>query len=145
MIITDAFLGEHAVLHAMFAHIDKSLADASFAELKSQGALLAAALASHAALEEELLFTQLEPEIGPQGPLAVMRHEHEVIENSLDKLEGVENQDAARQLLSHTVTTARSHFMKEEQILFPIAISTLSTAILSELGNRWAQARELQV
>ena len=145
MIITDAFLGEHAVLHAMFAHIEKTHIDASLAQLKSEGALLAAALASHAELEEEILFSRLEPEIGPQGPLMVMRREHEIIEGALESLVSEQNVEAARQLLSTAVQTAKSHFMKEEQILFPMANSALSLETLSELGEQWAKARHLQV
>jgi iron-sulfur cluster repair protein YtfE (RIC family) len=144
MLITDALLGEHAVLHAMFIHLDQTLKIGSLAELKSQGSLLAAALSSHAELEEELLFARLEPEIGAQGPLAVMRQEHEVIDGSLVKLKSAEEAESARQLLSLTVNTAKAHFLKEERVLFPMACSALTPETLAELGTEWAKARGFQ-
>lgn len=53
MKITDALLGEHAVFYAQFEHLRQSLpvADA-LTQVHSQGAMLAAALATHAHLEE---------------------------------------------------------------------------------------------
>jgi len=57
MVITDAFLGEHAVFYAQFEHMEQIIPSTeSLSEVKSQGAMLASALRGHAQLEEELLF-----------------------------------------------------------------------------------------
>jgi hemerythrin-like domain-containing protein len=144
MNITDALLGEHAVFYALFTHLEQSVPTADKPALvKSQGAMLAAGLASHANLEEELLFKTLEKQIGSGGPLAVMRMEHEEIEQSLERLPGVEELDQARELLLHVVATAREHFAKEEKILFPLASQTLSHDTLSSLGDQWAAHRAI--
>ncbi len=144
MKITDALLGEHAIFYAQFDHLEQTVPVAdTIALVKSQGAMLAAGLAGHANLEEELLFKTLEKQIGSEGPLAVMRMEHEEIEQSLERLPGVEELDQARELLLHVVATAREHFAKEEQILFPLASQTLSIDTLNELGAQWAASRAI--
>lgn len=142
MNITDALLGEHAVFYAVFTHLEQFIPTAETAVMvKAQGAMLAAALATHANLEEELLFKTLEKQIGPEGPLAVMRLEHDEIEGSLERLPGVEELNQARDLLLHVVSTAREHFSKEEQILYPLASQSLSQEILTDLGTQWAVNR----
>ena len=142
MIITDAFLGEHAVFYALFMHMEQSIPAAdTLSQVKSQGAMLAAALASHAHLEEDLLFKTLEPHIGSTGPLAVMRMEHDQIEGGLERLPTVQDLEQARELLLQIVEVARGHFSKEEQILYPLASRTLSTETLIDLGAQWAMRR----
>ncbi len=142
MIITDAFLGEHAVFYALFLHMEqtKPTADA-LAQVKSQGAMLAAALAGHAHLEEDLLFKTLEPHIGSMGPLAVMRMEHNQIEGGLERLPAAQELEQARELLLQVVEVARGHFAKEEQVLYPMASQALSTETLIDLGAQWAARR----
>jgi len=74
MKITDAFLGEHGVFYAQFSHLEQTVPNtAALGEVQAQAALLTAALETHAHLEEELLFSTLEPHLGQGGPLAVMR------------------------------------------------------------------------
>ncbi len=142
MKITDAFLGEHAVFYAQFKYLEQSIPAAdALAQVKSQGAMLAAALASHAQLEEELLFTTVEPHIGALGPLAVMRMEHEQIEGALERLPAVQDLEEARALLLQVVENARAHFAKEEQTLYPTAIQALDAAALAQLGTQWAARR----
>ena len=144
MKITDALLGEHAVFYAQFDHLEQAIPDAnSVAQVKSLGAMLAAALASHAQMEEELLFTTLEPHIGSMGPLAVMRKEHDEIEKSLESLPAIQEVDQARDLLLKVVTVAREHFPKEEQALYPIANKTLTAETMIDLGAQWAACRAI--
>ncbi len=146
MKITDAFLGEHGVLYALFNHLEQTVPIAeSLSLVKSQGAMLAAALASHAQLEEELLFSTLEPIIGSTGPLAVMRMEHEQVEQAVESLPAVQELEEAQTLILQLITVARNHFAKEEQILFPLAAQSLSAETLTELGERWAAARAVAV
>ena len=144
MKVTDAFLGEHAVFYAQFNYMEEMIPVAtSVLEVKTQGAMLKSALAGHAQLEEELLFKNLELHIGPQGPLAVMRAEHDEIERSLESLSGTQELAQAQVLLLKVIEVARNHFAKEEQILYPIAHQTLSSEILSDLGSQWAVQRSI--
>jgi hemerythrin-like domain-containing protein len=69
--------------------------------------------------------------------------EHQEIEQSLERLPGVEELDHARELLLHVVATAREHFAKEEKILFPLASQMLSHDELSSLGDQWAARRAI--
>lgn len=89
MKVTDALLGEHGVVYAQFDYLEKNIPHAEDLTLvKSPGAMLTAALAPHAHLEDELLFIALAAHIDPQfGPLAVMRAEHDEIEGNLQRLQ----------------------------------------------------------
>ena len=146
MKITDAFLGEHAVFYAQFGYMEQVIPGAtSVMQVKTQGAMLKAALEGHAKLEEELLFKNLESHIGPQGPLAVMRAEHDEIERSLESLPSIQELAQAQALLLKVIEVARNHFAKEEQILYPIAQQTLSPENLSDLGSEWAAHRSVNL
>jgi len=142
MIITDAFLGEHAVFYAQFEHMGQIIpATESLSKVKTQGAMLASALRGHAQLEEELLFQILEPHIGAMGPLAVMRSEHDQIESAFESLPDQKELGQAQELLLTVISTARNHFAKEEQILYRMAKQALSPEQLSDLGDQWAKRR----
>jgi hemerythrin-like domain-containing protein len=43
----------------------------------------------------------------------------------------------------HTITLARQHFAKEEQVLFPMAQQVLDDQELFELGAQWAKGRKV--
>jgi len=146
MKITDAFLGEHAVFYAQFDHMEQTIPVAdSLEQVKTQGLMLTSALKGHAQLEEELLFKNLELHIGPTGPLAVMRAEHNQIEQSLESLPDAQSLGQAQDLLLKVIAVARNHFAKEEQILYRLALQTLSTEILSDLGTQWAEQRAVHL
>ena len=139
--ITDALLGEHAVIYALLGHLT-SRPFGSAEEARIQAAELAAGLATHAHLEDELLFVALEGPLGPNGgPLAVMRAEHAEVEGTLERLAQVEDVGEAAELAGHLVTVAREHFAKEEQVLFPMAEELLGEDVLRGLGERWAAVR----
>ena len=62
MRITDALLGEHAVFYGLLDRMASLLSsECELVELKAATGLLAPLLASHARLEEELLFSTLAP------------------------------------------------------------------------------------
>jgi iron-sulfur cluster repair protein YtfE (RIC family) len=147
MKVTDALLGEHGVFYAQFDYMEKNVPHAQdLALVKSQGAMLAAALAPHAHLEDELLFIALEAHLDPQsGPLAVMRMEHNEIEGSLERLQKRQDLAEAKNLLLHAIQTARAHFAKEEQVLFPLAGQMLEAGKLVQLGAKWAERRKVSV
>jgi len=144
MMITEALRGEHGVLNALLEHLEVRLTDAGdLTLLQRLGAMLQAALASHANLEEELLFTALDPHMGGAGPLAVMRMEHQEIEGALAKLPQAADLAEARGLLGQVINTANAHFAKEEQVLFPISNRLLGEAELIRLGTQWADHRRV--
>lgn len=146
MKVTQAFLGEHAVFYAQFEHLEKNLPRAESHEwVVAQSLLLQSAVATHAQLEEELLFSVLEPHTGQGGPVAVMRMEHEEIESALDAIPFTPDLDAARSSLQRVIQVARQHFAKEEQILFPMADQFLNLEELERLGDRWAERRHVDV
>ena len=147
MKVTDAFLGEHGVFYAQFDHLERAVPEATTpAQVRAHAAFLAAALASHARLEDELLFTALEPRLGAQGgPLAMMRTEHDEIEGGLSRLPGLEGLAEAQDLLLHVVRVARGHFAKEEQVLYPMAEQVLGAGTLGHLGADWARQRKVVV
>ena len=146
MKLTDALLGEHGAIYALFNHLEEVLPRLeSLKEVQLAAAELSAVLVSHARIEEELLFPALEAHIGPAGPLSVMREEHTEIDQSLDDVAKAKARDEAVRRLEYLIEVARDHFAKEERALFNIARQALSGDELEELGDRWADIRRVAV
>lgn len=143
MLITDALLCEHGVFYLLFQHIEQALPVLdSTAALQNRFAALSFALESHARLEDELLFSALEPHLGTQsGPLVVMRMEHDQIVNLLERIPSAPDLVQGRALASQMIEVSRSHFQKEEQVLFRMARRFLGEDELSVLGAKWAARR----
>lgn len=140
MKITEAFLQEHHQFYDQLDRLERAAkTDGSLAAIQSQVAPLVATLMPHARLEDELLFAELEPQLGPVGPLSVMRMEHDEIDETLASLQATEDPATAKHLVLHVVDVARQHFLKEEQVLFPMAEQVLSADTLERLGNVWAE------
>lgn len=138
MKITDAFLGEHAMLYTQFDHLGQAAPAAeTLAIAQSLAASLTATLTNHAHLEDELLFSVL----GPIGPVVVMRMEHEQIEGLLGWISVAQELRQAQGLLQQALQVARSHFAKEEQVLFPLAEQMLEQSLLVDLAAQWAERR----
>lgn len=146
MKITDAFLAEHAMLYAQFDYLQQATpAAANLAVVHSQAATMTATLASHAHLEDELLFATLDAQMGPMGPVAVMRMEHDQIEALLEQVLAAQELAAAQRLMQQTLQLARIHFAKEEQVLFPMAQQVLDERTLTQLAGQWAQRRGVPI
>lgn len=141
MKITDALCGEHAVLYSMFDYLEQTLKD-NPQTAPALSAMFTDAVVSHAQMEDELLFTTLEPHLGQMGPLQMMRMEHREIEHLLETLlpQAKDADDAAR-LLLQAIQIAHLHFNKEEQVLFVMAQHVLGAAGLAQLGQQWAGQR----
>ncbi len=140
--LTDALLGEHGIFYALFDQIEAVTAAAtSVAQIQGATGTLSAVVLSHANLEEELLFPALEMHIGTTGPLAVMRSEHDQIEQALRQIEAAQNLDDGADCVARALSILRDHFQKEEEVLFSIARQTLDEETLIRLGNAWAEAR----
>ncbi len=146
MKITEALLGEHGVFYAQFEHLERAVPTAeTLAQVQSQMALLSAALDTHARLEDRLLFTALDPYLGPVGPLAVMRMEHDQIEGLFGRISQASNLPEAQGLTLQLLRIAQDHFAKEERVLFPMAAQILAPETLSELGVRWSEQRRVAI
>src|SRR3990170_8198790 len=142
MRITDAFVGEHAVLYPQLAVVElAAVRYAKVEEAQAHAALLAGALASHAALEEEILFVEMDPLAEAEEHLALMREEHRDIEGSIDRAAQTPDLGEARDLLLHVIDVARPHFAKEEDVLFPMAEQAFPEETLLRLGSEWASRR----
>jgi hemerythrin-like domain-containing protein len=146
MKITDALLGEHGAFYAQFDRLEETLPHTtSVGEVREQAALLAAALVSHAQLEDTLLFERMRSAGGDEGLLGTMEAEHTTIAGLLMRAQGSQDVSAARDDLLEAVTLARDHFAKEEQVAFPMAENIIGTAGLTALGARWSARREVFV
>lgn len=143
MKITDAFLGEHGVFYAQFDWIEEALAVRPDLDcIHHLAGMLASALASHAALENELLLDPAEAEAGPDvGPFRVMRREHDEIETLVEQAVRADDPAAARRDLAEAIRRARDHFEKEEKAAFPMAESVLGNERLREAGRAWGRRR----
>jgi len=146
MKITDALLGEHGAFYAQFDRIEETVPHTtSVGEVREQAALLAAALISHAQLEDTLLFERMRSAGGDEGLLSTMEAEHTEIAGLLTRAQGCPDVAAARDDLLEAVALARDHFAKEEQVAFPMAESIIGAAGLTALGARWSARREVFV
>ncbi len=145
MKITEALLGEHGVFYAQFDHLEEVIPAAeTLTQVQDLAALLAAGLKPHAHLENELLITAMEEQLGAgTGPMSVMRVEHDEIESTLTRVQEVRNLAEAQDLVLHAIQLARDHFAKEEQVLFPLAEQALGADTLSRLGAQWAEGRKV--
>lgn len=144
MKITDALLGEHAVLHDLFGHLrNTAKASENIDEIRAAVAVVDRLLLSHARIEEELLFPRLDPHFGQMGPLVVMRSEHRGIDDLLAAARGETDLAALKTLIGRLLELASGHFRKEESVLFGMAQQLLGDAVLAELGEEWATARNV--
>ena len=146
MKITDALLGEHAVLYDLFGHLRNTAAtETDAAEIRTTVAVVDRLLLSHARTEEELLFPRLDSHLGQLGPLAVMRSEHRGIEELLEAARGETDIASLKSLVGRLLELVHNHFRKEEMVLFGMAQQFLGDEVLSELGEEWAAARGVTV
>lgn len=115
--------------------------------LRDKLEIFVAELEPHSDREEDILFKMMVKYIGREGgPIAVMEYEHntakqhirlffeKVLEITSNKVEVSE--EKAFELFEHIkemYTTLTDHFMKEEQILFPMAEKMLSHAEKEQL------------
>jgi regulator of cell morphogenesis and NO signaling len=68
------------------------------------------------------------------GPLAVMRAEHAEIDGALGGAGTLEGADHVRATLLHVLEVARQHFVKEDNVLFPMAERVVGAHKLEELN-----------
>lgn len=144
MKITDALLGEHGAFYAQFDRLEETLPHAiAAAEVREQAALLAAALVTHAKLEDVLLFDRMRAAGADEGLLDTMEAEHTDIAGLLTRAQGSQDARVSREHLLDAVALAREHFAKEERLAFPLAERALGAAVLTELGVGWSTRRDV--
>ena len=127
------------------------------------GYMMETELAQHARKEDEALFPTMEVALGEgNGPVGVMRAEHKLIHGegerlrrTLHELHEVEHpriEAGAERLRALAISGGAAgtlkanaeeiirlldmHFQKEEEILFPMALSLLDETTLSDVGAR---------
>jgi hemerythrin-like domain-containing protein len=122
---------------------DTILKSSTIGDIHGAGAIVERLLVSHARIEEDLLFSRLEPHLGRMGPLAVMRSEHHEIEDLLETARQETDIAALKSVIGQLLELAHGHFQKEERVLFAMARQCLDEATLSELGHQWAARRNV--
>lgn len=143
MKITEALLAEHQVFHNLFDHVERSVPRLkTMAELKAISALMESVLRDHSKTEDELFVGPLEPSFEQIGQRDTFHYEHELIERLLVQIQQSKQLKKARELLLATVALCRSHFDKEERIVFPMAERLLKSKTLNELGIAWMRQRD---
>ena len=143
--LIDALLGEHGAFNALFNAIEKmAVASGELAQIESATAALAAELESHAKLEEELLFPALKPYLENDELLSEMLADHEQIQAGLERIENARDIREAVDAAQETLSVARRHFHKEEEVLYPLAHRVLDDEVQTQLGKTWAAARKVK-
>ena len=146
MKLTDALLGEHAVIYELFNYVRDTVSGSDdVQEIHGVVLVLERLLLSHAKVEEDLLFPRLEPHLGQMGPLAVMRSEHRGIEDLLTAAKQETDVGALKSVIHQFLGLAYAHFKKEEGVLFGMAQQFLDEAALSDLGDEWAARRNVTI
>lgn len=161
MTVLEGLLGEHAILQSLIAQLASDLVTPTDEpRLKARVSLLEPALLSHARLEEELLLQPLDDLLAAQGPVEVIRAEHQDIDSLLRTLLDHDHREVeqgfrkvlhapglseTQAALSDLVALVADHFSKEERILFPLAKATLAGRELRRLGSEWAQRRGIHL
>lgn len=143
MNLINALLGEHAVLYAEIDYLESALSGAeSVADIHAGIACFAALVQSHSALEDELLFVNVERRLGAgHGVVQSMRRMHADLDAAFERLRTTADLDEARGAASSAVELAREHFGAEEETCFTLAESALSQEQLVRLGSAWAERR----
>jgi hemerythrin-like domain-containing protein len=146
MKLTNALLGEHAIIYELFDHLrDTILKSDDIRNIHGTVAIVESLLVSHARIEEDLLFSRLEPHLGQMGPLAMMRAEHRAIHDLLEAARRATDIADLKSAIGQLLDLAHGHFQKKETVLFPMARQYLDEATLTELGDEWAASRKVTV
>ena len=142
MKITDAFIAEHAVIHAQLDYIEHAIPAAkTLGEIKVMAGILEAALKPHAEAEDELLFNGLEPGLDQMGKLEKVQHEHDAICGGLSRVQSARSKKDAQRRLLNVVHLTRKEFDLEDRIIFRMAEELLREETLLKLGKAWARKR----
>jgi len=142
MKITDILLAEHAVFHNLFDHIEKTAPRLkTLPEVKALSTALEKLLGAHSETEDDLFVAPLEHCLEQIGHRETFHEEHEGIAKTLTGVKRACNLRQASRLLLDAVTALRTHFDKEERIVFRLAERVLNARTLNALGAAWLNRR----
>lgn len=142
MKITDILRAEHTVFHHLFDHLETVTPRLrTLAEVKALATLVEKVMAPHSHTEDDLFIEPLEHCFEQLGQRETFHHEHELIEKTFARVHKAKELRAAKKILSGAMAACRSHFDKEERIVFPMAERILKAKTLTDLGSEWMKRR----
>jgi hemerythrin-like domain-containing protein len=142
MKITEALFAEHLVFHHLFDHLESTAPKLeTLAEVKALAALVEKMLRAHADTEDALFLGPLEHCFEQIGQRDAFVAEHQEMDEDLALVQKATRLREARRLLLSAVAHSRSHFEREERIVFPLAERVLKSKTLAELGKTWMEQR----
>lgn len=145
MKITDGLLGEHALFYQLFEALEDVMSSASTPEeIHRAFEPVGRGILSHAAIENDILFTAIARGGSENGITAAMRAEHREIETLSSAVSRARSLDEARRAAQQLIDLLRDHFQREEQILFPLCETALEPSQLEALGDRYKSERGLR-
>jgi len=112
-----------------------------FTDLRKKVSAFFEELEAHSQKEESILFPMLETYIGKSGgPIAVMEYEHEEAKRLIQSFLTQSDKEATdEEMITHSILVREahsllvSHFMKEENVLFPMGERFFSESEKEEL------------
>lgn len=146
MTLTHALMGEHGAMYPLLDLIEQRVPHAPLAEVKTLASCLQATLVTHAEIEDALLRPAIAQHLpspppnpdGTPGPT-----DHDIIRGLLLATLAASDTAEAQALLLKTIAKTRTHFRKEETIIFGIAERELSQSQHEAMGEAWAERRGL--
>lgn len=142
MKITEALLAEHLVFHNMFDAVEGMVpAFRTLSEIKAVAAVMESMLKLHADTEDDLFLGPLEHCFEQIGQRDFFLAEHQEMDENLRRVQESSRLSEAQQLLLEAVAHSRTHFDREERIVFPMAERLLKPETLKELGAVWMEQR----
>lgn len=125
------FMADHRECDELWSEVEAAVQKKDDAAAKSAWEVFERRMRRHFAMEEEVLFPDLEAVTGMPpfaGPTAVMRMEHEQMRGVLDQMAGEAAKGNFVSLADHGDTLLmliQQHNVKEEGILYPMADQAL--------------------
>jgi hemerythrin-like domain-containing protein len=120
---------DHRECETFFAELESEAAQRSWETVGQKLAVFQDRMHKHFEAEEESLFPAMERKAGqPLGPTMVMRSEHQQMRGLFGDLDQACSRQDAEAFLGASETLMilmQQHSMKEEQILYPMAESSL--------------------
>jgi hemerythrin-like domain-containing protein len=146
MKITEVLMAEHAVFHNLFDHIEAAVPRLkNMDEVKLLATLVDKVMAPHSKTEDDLFIEPLEHCFEQIGQNETFHAEHRQIEEKLAFVLKTKTLAAAKKTLLGAIADLRTHFDKEERIVFPMAERVLKPKTLSDLGTEWLLKRQAKL
>jgi hemerythrin-like domain-containing protein len=112
-------------------------------DVQSLARVLRDQLQAHAELEDELLFTGLDPRLPAQ--VQELRKDHIGVERAFRAAAQAKTPETAAAELRRAVEVVRRHLAKEERILYPLVHQVLPEAELRLAASKWATLRGVHI